>query len=132
MKVSPNQRPFRFSLGDQGEILACNYLRQAGYEILEKNFRCKVGEIDVVAKRKGKISFVEIKTRTSAAFGYPQEAVDKNKQKKLLKLAAWYLKKRKIADHSIVFDVIAICWEKGKEPTIRLIKDAFEKKDKDY
>ncbi|HOW58804.1 MAG TPA: YraN family protein [Candidatus Omnitrophota bacterium] len=132
MKLSPNPRPFHLSLGDRGETVACDFLRKEGYEIVQKNYKCKLGEIDVVAKRRGRIAFVEIKTRTSVQFGSPQEAVNFKKQEKLAKLAEWYLKEKKITNSPIAFDVVAVHWEDGKRPLVRLIKDAFEKDDKEY
>ena len=132
MKLSPNPRPFRLSLGDQGEIVACDFLRKHGYEILDKNYQCALGEIDVIAKRKGRLSFIEVKTRTSTQFGHPQEAVGLKKQEKLIKLAAWYLKEKKLTNLPVAFDVVAVLWENGKTPEVRLIADAFEKEDKDY
>ena len=132
MKLSPNPRPFRLSLGDRGEIVACDFLLKNGYEILEKNYHCKLGEIDVITKRRGRIAFVEVKTRTSMQFGHPQEAVGLKKQEKLTKLAEWYLKEKKLTGFPAAFDVVAVLWANGKTPEIRLIPDAFEKEDKDY
>lgn len=132
MKLTPHPGPFRSSLGERGETAACGFLKDHGYEILEKNYKCKLGEIDVVARRKGRLAFVEIKTRTSAQFGMPQEAVDLRKQEKIFKVAQWYLKEKKIFKAPIAFDVVAILWREGQAPEIRLIPDAFEKESKSY
>lgn len=132
MRLTPNPEPFRFSLGERGEMAACGFLKEKGYEILEKNYKCKLGEIDVIARRAGRLAFVEVKTRTHAGAGLPQEAVDLKKQEKIFKLAQWYLKEKKMERVSIAFDVVAVLWEKGRAPKIRLIADAFEKKDKAY
>jgi len=129
VKLSPNPRPFRFSLGERGEVVAREFLIKHGYEILEKNYRCVLGEIDVVAKRKGRIVFVEIKTRSGKRFGVPEEAVDTKKQDKILKLAAWYLKEKKMTGSPVSLDVVAVTWIEGAPPEIRLIEDAFEKRD---
>ena len=129
MKLSPNPKPFRFSLGDRGEVVACEFLRKKGYEVLEKNYKCTLGEIDVVARRRGRLAFIEVKTRTGTQFGTPQEAVDARKQEKLLQLAAWYLKAKKITDLPVSFDVVAVTWKEGRAPEVRLIADAFGKKD---
>ena len=93
MKLTPHPGPFRFALGDRGEIAACGFLQKKGYEILQKNYKCKIGEVDVIAQRKGRLAFIEIKTRTNGQFGAPQEAVDLKKQEKLFNLAQWYFKK---------------------------------------
>lgn len=129
MRLSPDPKPFRLSLGDRGEIVACDFLRKNGYTILEKNYKCALGEIDAVAKRKRRLSFIEIKTRTGTQFGTPQEAVDARKQGKLLKLAAWYLKEKKITDVPVSFDVVSVVWKDGQAPEVRLIADAFGEKD---
>ena len=72
------------ALGIYGEKLALKYLKKQKYKILEKNFRCALGEIDIVAKDGEFLVFVEVKTRSSNAFGEPMEAVDFYKQRKLL------------------------------------------------
>ena len=132
MKLTPHPGPFRSSLGERGETAACGFLKDHGYEILEKNYKCKLGEIDVIARRQGRLAFIEIKTRTSAQFGTPQEAVDFRKQEKIFKVAQWYLKERKSLKSPVAFDVVAILWKEGQSPEIRLIADAFEKESKSY
>ncbi len=94
MKLTPHPGPFRFALGDRGEMAACGFLKEKGYEVLKKIYKCKIGEIDVIARRKGRLAFIEIKTQTSGQFGAPQEAVDLKKQEKIFKLAQWYLKEK--------------------------------------
>ena len=110
--------------------MAAGFLKEHGYEILEKNYKCKIGEIDVIARRQGRLAFVEIKTRTSAQFGTPQEAVDLRKQEKIFKVAQWYLKEKKLEKTPVAFDVVAILWNEMQAPEIRLIADAFERTDK--
>jgi putative endonuclease len=119
-------------LGGRGETVAWNFLKERGYVILEKNYKCKLGEIDVIAKRRGRLAFVEIKTRTTPQFGAPQEAVDLKKQAKILKVAEWYLKEKKIQNAPVAFDVVAILWKEGQAPEISLLADAFEKTDSCY
>ncbi|MFH1801141.1 MAG: YraN family protein [Candidatus Omnitrophota bacterium] len=130
MRLTPHPGPFRLSLGERGETAACVFLKDHGYKILEKNYKCKLGEIDVIARRQGRLAFIEIKTRTNAQFGTPQEAVDLRKQEKIFKVAQWYLKEKKILKFPIAFDVVAILWREGQPPEMRLIADAFEKEDK--
>lgn len=132
MRLTPHPGPFRSSLGERGEAAACRFLKEQGYEILEKNYQCKLGEIDVIARRKERLAFIEIKTRTSAQFGTPQEAVDSRKQEKIFKAAQCYLKEKKLSKSSIAFDVVAVLWREGKTPEMRLLADAFEKEDKPY
>ena len=132
MKLTPHPGPFRSTLGERGERAACGFLKEHRYEILEKNYKCKLGEIDVIARRRGRLAFVEIKTRTSAQFGTPQEAVDLRKQAKIFKVAQWYMKEKKIVKAPVAFDVVAILWREGQTPEIRLIADAYEKEDNVY
>ena len=132
MKLTPHPGPFRSPLGERGEMAACSFLKEHGYEILEKNYKCKIGEIDVIARRKGRIAFIEIKTRTGAQFGTPQEAVDLRKQEKIFKVAQWYMKEKFLLKTPVAFDVVAVFWQAGRAPEMRLLADAFEKEDKLY
>lgn len=116
----------KISTGKEGEQIALAYLKKNGYRICETNFRCPLGEIDIIARDKtNEIVFVEVKTRKSNQLGYPEQAVGARKQKKLSQLALWYLQKKKMSDASARFDVIAITLRPcGNE--IRLIKNAFD------
>ena len=115
-----------FPLGNRGEEIACRYLRQMGYEVLERNFRCKIGEIDIVA-RDGKVTvFVEVKARKSKTYGKPKEAISFHKQKKLVQLAQYYMKKHHLFDTSARFDVIGIKWTENGRYNIELIQNAFD------
>lgn len=132
MRLRPNPVPFRSSLGTRGETVACSFLRDHGYEVVEKNYKCKIGEIDLIARRNGRLAFIEVKTRSSAHRGMPQEAVDLKKQEKIFKVAAWYLKEKKMGSVQLAFDVVAILWNEKDAPEIRLIADAFERADERY
>ena len=85
-----------------------------------------MGEIDVIAEKRGRLRFVEIKTRSGPEFGRPEEAVHPAKQKKLTMLAMWYLKAKKKSGMSVSFDVLAVDWNPSGEPGLKLIEDAFE------
>jgi putative endonuclease len=115
----------RIALGRLGEELASKRLRKLGYEILETNYRCPLGEIDLVARDGNVLVFVEIKTRKNRPLGEAKEAVHKRKQGQLSKVALAYLKSKKLLDTEARFDVVAIGVGKGKEK-IEIIKDAFE------
>ena len=95
-------------LGSAEESFACDFLESKGYTIIERNFRCRQGEIDIIAKIKDTIVFVEVKTRSSIKFGYPKEAVDYRKQTKIHNVALTYLKLKGKLDSKIRFDVIEI------------------------
>ena len=97
----------RSLLGKRGELLADKFLERKGYEVIEKNFRCRLGEIDLVAREGGEIVFVEVKCRSGTAFGFPEDQISWKKQKKLWRLAEFYLKSRR-RDQPARIDIVAI------------------------
>ena len=114
------------TLGILGEELACHYLVSRGYKILLKNYECALGEIDIVAKEKGALIFIEVKTRSSLAIGDPLEAVTFQKRKQIIKTAQYYLKRYGVRDVSCRFDVVSVILEKvGAAPIITVIQNAF-------
>lgn len=115
----------RIVTGKKGESLAADYLKKNGYEILEKNFRCSLGEIDMIARDQEGLVFLEVKTRKSEDLGYPEEAVDKKKQKKISRLAVYYLQTKNLTNVQARFDVVAITMS-GSFPKVKLIKNAFD------
>jgi putative endonuclease len=111
------------TLGRKGEDQAIIYLQNKGYEILATNWRAGHKEIDIIARMANAIVFVEVKTRQTAAFGYPEEFVSIAKQQKVAAAAEeWLLQNQSTPEYR--FDVIAILHEKHKT-TIRHIEDAF-------
>ena len=98
---------YRQSIGKQGEIKAKNYLKRRGYQILECNYRTKAGEIDLIAKEKDCLVFVEVKTRTTEEYGTPAEAVSFYKQQHMVKSAQYYLV-RHGGECECRFDVIEV------------------------
>ena len=110
-------------LGQRGEEIACKALEKEGYRILEKNFRCRQGEIDIIAEEKGVICFVEVKSRFSESFGLPEEAVTGWKHKKLLTVAVIYLEKKRIKSQDMRFDVVSVDLKSEKA---RILKNAFD------
>jgi putative endonuclease len=112
-------------LGKKGEEVALRFLKKKGYRIIETNYVCKLGEMDLIAKEKETLVFVEVKTRTSTMFGPPQLAVTQFKQRQLSKVALNFLKEKKLEDVKARFDVVAILiGQKGAE--IELIRNAFD------
>lgn len=107
--------------GAHYEKIAGEYLADLGYKILECNFRCRAGEIDIIAEENGYLVFCEVKYRSREQTGHPLEAVDARKQKTLSKCALYYLAKEQKTDCLCRFDVIGI---QGKD--IILIKNAFD------
>jgi putative endonuclease len=110
--------------GKVGEQIAVSFLKKNGYKILEKNFRCRLGEIDIVAREGKNLVFIEVKTRKSNELGYPEEAVDLRKQRKIVAVALSYLQEKNISDKDIRFDVVAVLMTDSR-PEIRLIQNAF-------
>jgi putative endonuclease len=111
-------------LGREGEDRAAKFLAQRGYRILERNYRTRSGEIDLIALDRGVVVFVEVKTRTSNAFGAPELAVTPQKQRRMLKAALGYMKYKKLHQVPCRFDVVAISGAAG--PEVELIQNAFE------
>ncbi|MBM4276913.1 MAG: YraN family protein [Deltaproteobacteria bacterium] len=112
-------------LGKKGEEIALRFLKKNGYRILEKNYICKMGEMDIIGKEKDTLVFIEVKTRTSTEFGPPQLAVNSRKQKQLSRVALNYLNEKRLKDVKARFDVVAILLRQ-KEEEIELIRDAFD------
>lgn len=114
-------------LGAFGEDMACSYLEKQGYKILERNFSCKVGELDIIAIEGETLAFIEVKCRTSTDYGNPSEAVSYYKQNRIVKSALFFMTKYKIFEYMCRFDVIEVLTDGSKESTnINLIKNAFE------
>ncbi|MFZ5352584.1 MAG: YraN family protein [Bacillota bacterium] len=114
-------------LGSDGEDIACKYLFSKGYRVLQRNFTCKIGEIDIVAAERDTLVFIEVKTRTSEKYGKPCEAVSASKQKKIVKTALWYMTQFKMFDYMSRFDVIELLMDdEGKSYIVNHIKDAFQ------
>ena len=114
----------RTELGKKGEDIACKFLKKNGYQIMERNYRNKAGEIDIIARDKDDIVFVEIKTKLSKDFAQPELSVNPSKQRKIVKTALTYLMVKGIKKTGCRFDVIGITGEK-EERKIELIKNAF-------
>ncbi len=95
-------------IGAMGERLASEYLRKNGYRILETNYRCRVGEIDIVARDKNYLVFVEVRTRTGSGFGTPEASIGITKKEKLVSLALAYLQSLRNSPSLWRIDVVAI------------------------
>jgi putative endonuclease len=115
----------RQKLGKEGESIAVQYLIKNGYKILETNYRTKLGEIDIIAKDKKTIVFVEVKARRSVHFGSPKWAVTPQKQKKISMVALYYLKTTDQSNVNARFDVVAITANRDR-PQVEIIKNAFD------
>lgn len=112
-------------LGVLGENIAWEYLSGLGYKVLERNFRCRMGEIDIIAVHGDAIAFVEVKTRSSEDYGFPSEAVSKGKQRRIIKTALYYMQKNNFFDYMCRFDILEIIFCGEGNHRINLIRDAF-------
>jgi putative endonuclease len=114
----------RIALGKSGEDLAVQELERLGYEILARRWRCRRGEIDIIARDGETLVFVEVKARDGSAFGDGAEAVTGLKRARLVQLAIEYLARHRLLDRPCRFDVVAI--EAGGRPAIHLYQNAFD------
>lgn len=115
------------AIGNYGEDIAADFLKESGYIILDRNFRSRTGEIDIIAKDKDFICFVEVKTRYGVGFGTPGEAVNLTKQHHIYKTAEYYIMKKKLFKFNFRFDVVEVILKDQVHDffSVRLIKDAF-------
>jgi putative endonuclease len=113
--------------GRLGEKLACAHLSKHGYKIIETNFRCAHGEIDIVARQRHTLVFVEVKCRRNRGFGLPVEAVTAGKQKKMVAAAFYYLQSHPQENENWRIDVVSIeLDEKNKPSEISVIENAVD------
>ncbi len=112
--------------GNRGEELAVQFLKKKGIKIIERSYRVKAGEIDVIAKDHQTYCFMEVKSRGSEKFGTALEAVDWKKKKRMTRAALWYLQAHRLTETPCRFDVVAIQYDSAEKPKIEWIKNAFE------
>lgn len=117
-------RGFRKQVGDKGEDTASDFLMNKGYKIIQRNYRCMYGEVDIIAEYDEAIIFVEVRTRRSNSFGTPQDSITPSKINKISKTALCYIQEKCFSDRSCRFDVIAITYSKGIQ-NITHIENAF-------
>jgi len=113
-------------VGNRGEELAAAFLERNGYAIVERNFRCKGGEVDIVAKDGNTLVFIEVKSRKTLTYGVPQLAVTPFKQRQISKAALTWLARNHKHDSPARFDVIAILLNSNYLHQIEHIKNAFD------
>jgi putative endonuclease len=116
----------RQALGREGEAAAKAYLERRGIRILLQNFRCAAGEIDLIGRTRDTLVFIEVKTRTSKAFGPPHLAVHLRKQRQIVRAAQWFLAEHGIPEVPCRFDVVAVTLppEDGR-PVMEWVQNAF-------
>jgi putative endonuclease len=112
-------------LGSEGETLALQFLKKQGYAIIARNYKTRIGEIDIIAREGETIVFVEVKTRSNDSFGAPYESVTTPKRQKMKNVASLYLKRQK-KECPARFDIISITCLGNGQKAIHHIRDAFE------
>ena len=112
-------------LGQEGERVAERYLKKKGYKLVERNYRCPAGEVDLIVLDRRVIVFVEVKTRTGNQFGSPLEAVQPRKQRKMMQAAQFFLSQKKLHQRDARFDVVGISWP-AREPVVEHVENAFD------
>jgi len=121
----PAATVLRKSRGELGEDLACATLAKSGVRILARNFRCKIGEIDVVGLVGDTLVFVEVRSRSRSDLGLPAESVGYKKQQKLRKIAVYYLIVADKVNAPCRFDVVSIVYGRANEAAVDWIVNAF-------
>jgi len=111
--------------GQLGEQMALRQLYRQGYDILERNFRCRAGEIDLIGYDGPVLAFIEVKTRGSSDYGTPAEALTVEQQQRISRAAATYRRSRRLEHLSFRFDILAVDLSAGGQPTFKLIRNAF-------
>lgn len=112
-------------IGRFGEKTASIYLKKNGYLILDNNFRCNLGEVDIIARHRDTIVFIEVKTRKSNLYGTPAQAVNRSKQNKIIKTALYYLKINNKFNDNIRFDIVEVWHKDYKLLDVNIIQNAF-------
>lgn len=115
----------RLALGKLGEDIALKKIKKMGYKCIVRNYKCQLGEIDLIAKHKGYLVFIEIKTRKGRDTGYAKEAVTLRKMKHVSRAALAYMKENNCCDVKSRFDVIAVSLNRGN-PEVEVIQNAFD------
>jgi putative endonuclease len=116
---------FRQKFGKFGETFAARHIKKLGYQIICRNYRTKLGEIDIIAKENDTIVFVEVKSRRTSTFGHPKYSITPKKQKQISKTALYYLKSTNQSNVRARFDVVTVISVNGK-PNVEIFKNAFE------
>lgn len=119
------KKDFRISTGKAGEDLAVNYLMRHNCQVIARNYRMRMGEIDIIARDGEYLVFVEVKTRRSSRYGSPFDAVDFRKQQQIAKVALAYMSRHGLTEVAVRFDVIAVYLSDGA-PRVEQIQNAFE------
>ncbi|MFC1474819.1 YraN family protein [bacterium] len=119
------KRDPRKKLGEKGEKAAAKYYKRQGFVILDRNYTCRLGELDLVVRKGDLLVFCEVKTLRSKSLGVPEMAVNASKQRRIVRLAKYYIKLKKLESLQARFDVVSVSWEEGGRPEVKHIPAAF-------
>jgi putative endonuclease len=125
MAATPPSTDPRRELGRRGEALACARLEATGLRVVARNWRCREGELDLVAAGPGMLVFCEVKTRRGDGYGTPAAAVTRAKQARLRRLAAAYLSATAAPACRVRFDVVTVTWPRGGPAAVDHLEGAF-------
>ena len=117
--------PDKYKAGMQGQQVAEAYLANKGYKILERNYRIRIGEVDLIAQYENYVVFIEVKTRSGVKYGYPREAVGAAKQQRIVQTAMHYISAKGLNSNDFRFDVIEVYTHNG-EARVEHIENAFD------
>ncbi len=114
--------------GDRGEKLACSALKKKGYHILDKNYRCRYGEIDIVARHKDFLVFIEVRSKTGSSFGSPEESITGRKKQRLISTALDYLSNHDKPDENWRFDFVSVRFDAatGKQSGVDILQNIID------
>jgi len=122
----PRKKPPHLVKGELGENLAVRHLRFRGYRIIERNYRCRLGEIDIIARRKGVLVFTEVRSRTEPFLTDPASTVDEVKIARTINTAKHYIMENNLLDIPCRFDVLAVTLRPNRRPDIDHVHGAFD------
>ncbi|GLZ41481.1 YraN family protein [Actinokineospora sp. NBRC 105648] len=112
-------------LGRRGEDIAARHLERTGLVVLDRNWRCELGELDLVCAERADLVFCEVKTRTGTDFGSPAEAVTDDKARRIRRLAGRWRLDHGIGHRAVRFDIVSVLLPEDAEPTVRHLRGAF-------
>jgi len=116
----------RRNLGKAGETIASDFLKKNGYTIVARNYRRKFGEIDIIARERDYLVFIEVKTRTGTSHGHPLEAVTLRKQRQISKVAQCYLAEKNLFNIAARFDVVSVVLSQNNQASVEIVPNAFD------
>ncbi len=122
----PGRRQTTTERGRRGEDIAARWLREHGYRILERNYRRRFGEVDIIARHRDALVFIEVKSRGSSRFGTPLDSITPEKQRRLVMVAQDYLCRHGGSEQPCRFDVLAIETGPDGNPRVQLVENAFQ------